>query len=111
MVVNKITGIFNEKDPYDISDGTVHFTGEETGDIKSGQKLGDIIGRLNKAVTASTLPVGGYTGQALVKRSDATGDVVWGSILPVGGSTGDFLRKGADGPVWETVPFAEQSSF
>jgi hypothetical protein len=51
------------------------------------------------------LPAGGTTGQALIKKSAADGDIGWGTVssgapaLPAGGSTGQVLRKssGTDG--------------
>lgn len=35
----------------------------------------------------ASLPAGGYTGQALVKASDATGDIKWDTPSPIDGGT------------------------
>ncbi len=46
----------------------------------------------------SGVPAGGTTGQSLVKRSDADGDVTWSEVsgLPDGGSAGQALVKASD---------------
>ena len=52
------------------------------------------------------LPIGGFTGQCLVKRSNTDRDVMWGTSVPNGGTTGQALLKvsDADGDVsWGTV--------
>lgn len=52
------------------------------------------------------LPIGGSTGQCLVKRSNTDRDVMWGTSVPNGGTTGQALIKAsdADGDVsWGTV--------
>lgn len=47
---------------------------------------------------SADLPSGGTTGQALVKHSNADGDVEWGTInsIPDGGTTGQALVKASD---------------
>lgn len=43
----------------------------------------------------SDLPMGGLAGQALIKKSNANGDVKWGipQVLPAGGTVGQVLMK------------------
>lgn len=50
-------------------------------DLKSGTGIAvDDDGTIRSTVTPEGLPAGGTTGQALVKASDADGDVEWGAV-------------------------------
>ena len=83
-------------------------------------KTGDGTKRWLELPYNASLPLGGMTGQALVKKSNADGDADWQKVsgVPVGGMLGDVLAKlsTADGDVgwqsiWRTAMFTASGQF
>lgn len=77
------------------------FDGNLDGDVTDVQKLADAVDDLDMGGEGAALPAGGTTGQALVKASEADGDVVWDDLpdaepLPPGGTTGQALVKASE---------------